>query len=184
MINLAGHPEAEMYITEELKEAGILAVYGAERIGEVQSKIYGELVTKWGTFRFTRAWYYWIVECHVPLGIAKEMYSSPLMKQDVRVAGHCGCPPPEEWAAEMIVTVENGESKYENVWTGEQIEQLKEIKCLAYLAKNKIRKEPGREYSKFIESYHIDSQEGLDLFVEHVNPQEGDTHDETATDEG
>ena len=38
-----------------------------------------------------------MVECMVSLEAAKEMYDDEVGAKFVRVAGHCGCPPPEEF---------------------------------------------------------------------------------------
>lgn len=45
-------------------------------------------------FVFVRRWSYWSVTGYVPLDTAVKMYRDPIGKRDVRVAGHCGCPPP------------------------------------------------------------------------------------------
>ena len=100
-----------------------LIVPAPENRGEVPASIKG--VLNKGSdivFTFVRAWYYWMVAGNVSLEVARIMYENPIGAKDVRVAGHCGCPPPEEWA----------------------------------------RPASGQ---RFVDNYHIDSQEGLDLFV-------------------
>jgi hypothetical protein len=119
MKNLAGEETADVDIRKELQHAGITINEVPKGRTEVPYTLIGKLPCKnGGEFKFTRAWYYWVVSGPVPLNVAKVLYSTAVGKRDVRVVGHCGCPPPEEW-------VENG----------------------------------------FINSYHIDSQEGLDFFV-------------------
>lgn len=54
-----------------------------------------------GPFTFARLWYYWHVSGPVPLPVAIELYEHPVGRQDVRVAGHCGRPPPQEWAEDL-----------------------------------------------------------------------------------
>jgi len=78
-------------------------------------------------FVFVRRWSYWSVTGYVPLDTAVKMYRDPIGKRDVRVAGHCGCPPPEEWILPKLVA-------------GQEV----------------------------VTNYHIDSQEGLNLFVRSV----------------
>ena len=92
MKNLAGVPMCDVYIRAELEAAGIPIVEVPLDNTEVPYRLIGQL----GNFEFRRAWYYWIVSGRVPLEIAKELYANPIGKKDVRVTGHCGCPPPED----------------------------------------------------------------------------------------
>lgn len=91
--NLAGSREADLYVKAELKMAGIKKIPYKSK-GEVPTKYAGTL----GKFKFWRAWRYWVVEGPVPLDIAIKMYDDPEGQKSVRVAGHCGCPHPTEWA--------------------------------------------------------------------------------------
>ena len=118
MKNMAGvhWTECDIQLESELEKAGLeILKADTPRGGEVQTKITGRL----GELRFQRAWYYWTVEGKVPLDIAEKLYAHPEGEKSVRVAGHCGCPPPKEWAKDG-----------------------------------------------FVDSYHIDTQEGLNLFVQ------------------
>lgn len=92
--NLAGAAYADIVIEKELKEAGIEIIKGDRTRSEVPFTLTGKL----GTFLFGRAWTYWIVACMMPLEAAKEMYENKIGAKSVRVAGHCGCPPPEKYA--------------------------------------------------------------------------------------
>jgi len=94
MKNLAGVQECDKDIRKELTEAGIRMVAVPKGNTEVPFSVIGQL----SYFTFRRAWYYWVVEGDVPLAVAQEMYATEVGKRDVRVVGHCGCPPPEEWA--------------------------------------------------------------------------------------
>ena len=52
-----------------------------------------------GGFTIHKAYqrWYWIVEGgRLPIEAARELYADPVGKTDIRVAGHCGCPPPEK----------------------------------------------------------------------------------------
>ncbi len=91
--NLAGAAYSDVLIEKELKDAGIEIVKGERTRSEVPFTLTGKL----GTFNFVRAWTYWMVECMVSLEAAKEMYDDEVGAKFVRVAGHCGCPPPEEF---------------------------------------------------------------------------------------
>ncbi len=120
MRNLAGDKGCDPVIRRELAEAIVQIVEHGKRLdSQVPASVTGQLTLNGeSVFAFRRAWYYWTVSGNVPLAVAQEMYADPVGREDVRVAGHCGCPPPEKWA-----------------------------------------------YSGFVESYHIDSQRGLNLFA-------------------
>lgn len=114
--------------------------------------------------------YYWIASGFVPLGIAKILYADPLGKEDVRVAGHCGCPAPEypwvEW--------------YD--LDGYLLIPQKEIdECDAFAsrlapfarnwAKDRLFIRPLEDAAEdgrlgFVTVYHIDSEAGLRFFAD------------------
>lgn len=94
MRNLAGDERCDASIRDELEAAGIEIVAGEPTNSEVAGCLTGKL----GAFTFRRAWYYWVACGAVPLAIAEELYADPIGRKDVRVAGHCGCPPPADWA--------------------------------------------------------------------------------------
>lgn len=162
MINLAGGGVKARYCAEnELKKAGIEVVNDLDCLNnEVSISIAGQ----YGSFKFVRAWYYWMVAGKVPLKVAQELYKSELGKKDVRVVGHCGCPPPEGWATWLdddgllLISLEEDE-KIKNTFN-----ELSWPLPGGYRA---VLKEDfpkvGRQY---ITSYHIDSQEGLNLFID------------------
>lgn len=152
MYNLAGNPIASNYIKEELKNAGINIIKGLTVPGEVRTNITGQF----GRFIFKRAWRYWIVDGPVPLDIANEMYATEIGRRDIRVTGHAGCPPPEEWALPNLDDVLSNE-----------IERL----GIESISSNKIRKlciNGEIKTPMFVNLYHIDSQEGLNLFSETI----------------
>jgi len=127
MKNLAGETKAGLHILKELGEAGIEVVEGEKSRGEVPHTLAGKLAD----WNFSRAWYYWVANAEegLPLEVATELHNRKYTAngkrqletygQVIRVAGHCGCPPPEEWL--------NGNGR--------------------------------------IDSYHIDSQEGLNALA-------------------
>ena len=126
MKNLAGDVDCDIDIINELNEAGIPIIARAPGVlrDEVPYHAFGRL----GEVVFTRAWYYWVVySVGMPLISAKELYEDPVGRKDVRVAGHCGCPPPDKW--------------------------LEHMKSLAGI------------YEPCVCTYHVDSQEGLNLLV-------------------
>lgn len=162
MRNLAGDPDCDRYIEKELEMAKVELVRGKRSTGEVAATITGKL----GDFTFERAWYYWVVKGPMPLEMAQKLYDDPIGKVEVRVAGHCGCPPPEKpWIT----------------WRDDEGNELIHIKEKAeidrFVAKGHISPEQmkDRRFSEtpeqghgFVESYHIDSQAGLRLFADAV----------------
>lgn len=149
--NLAGAAYADVVIEKELKDAGIEIVKGDRTQSEVPFTLTGKL----GTFNFARAWTYWMVECMMPLEVAKEMYENEVGAKFVRVAGHCGCPPPEEWALPCADDLKKGldELGMESATYGELAKILNSGKINA---------------PRYVQSYHIDTMPGLKLFVEAV----------------
>jgi len=63
----------------------------------------------------------------MPLGAAEELYEDPVGHRDVRVVGHCACPPPKDW-----------------------VESTKSL---------------SGNFEPCVCSYHVDSQEGLNLLA-------------------
>ena len=100
MQNLAGNRNADIVIRVELRAAGIEERdLLAREVGEVPATIGGKL----GAFTFRRCWYYWAAEGPMPLDAARRLYVDPVGRKDVRVAGHCGCPPPDGWECDGFV---------------------------------------------------------------------------------
>lgn len=107
MKNLAGETKADLHILKELSEAGIEVVEGKRTRSEVPYTLTGKLAD----WNFSRAWYYWMAHAEdgkgLPLEVATELHERkyPISGerepetygQVIRVAGHCGCPPPKEW---------------------------------------------------------------------------------------
>lgn len=113
MKNLAGNKEADLYIQEELILAGI----SLEREGPGNLEVPYTIIGKLGDWTFNRAWYYWVASAPdgmgLPLETAVQMHETPYPIKGqkghfghdithygivVRVAGHCGCLPPTDWA--------------------------------------------------------------------------------------
>ena len=164
MKNLAGVKDCDVYIREELTKARINVVPCELTHSEVPYRLIGKL----GEFEFWRAWYYWVVTGPMPLELAKELYEDPVGKVDIRVDGHCGCPPPEDpWLkyidADGFKLVRESERKeFEEAFEG----RLPEI-----LSTQKIRfsDDRARDGKAFVECYHIDTMAGLRLFADTIH---------------
>jgi hypothetical protein len=104
--NKAGdHADTDDILRAELKGAGIPTMQEAEgkppeycaklmrdMSGEVKTSVMGVL----HGWTFKRAWYYWMAEGPgIEVEAAEALHATH--GQQVRVAGHCGCPSPREW---------------------------------------------------------------------------------------
>lgn len=173
MQNLAGNPEADEYIKRELTRCGITIVDNMKENSEVPYTVIGKL----GKFEFRRAWYYWVVDGRVPIDIAMALWYNPVGQTDIRVDGHCGCPSPKEFGTRWFDK------------DGQQILHLKEkaeFEKYAALDSESVMKKVGEEGLKkflfheqpelvgqgFVESYHIDSELGLYIFVQTLKKYE------------
>jgi hypothetical protein len=175
--NLAGNVRCDISIRKELTEAGVGIIESkTPREDEVPAKLTGILNNPNGepAFTLTRAWYYWVVDGDVPLSVAEEMYKDPVGKEDVRVAGHRGCPPPKEWAkhsdkdGKKLYSLSTKLESEKELTEFENRHSEPEIKELVRKARENTRyvENPAAEAAKsVITTYHIDSQDGLNLFV-------------------
>ena len=101
MKNLAGDKTPNLDIARELRRCRISERWlnADEQGGEVRATIGGIIAGPLGPIEMRRAWYYWVASGPVPMAIADRLYADPVGRDDIRVAGHCGCPPPMEWAS-------------------------------------------------------------------------------------
>lgn len=172
--NLAGvsMDQCSPVILQELLGAGIDVVFAENGVtpGEVRSPYVGLLSGALGDYNFVRAWYYWEASGRVPLSVGEEIYSDPIGKESVRAGGHAGRVPPRKVAAYFA---EDGKQFAKS----EEEEHLLVFEASDDPILRKIASEV-RETFRFVEDpssaggeayvsiYHIDSQEGLNLFVE------------------
>lgn len=156
--NLAGAAYADIVIKKELEDAGIAVVQGDRTRSEVPYTLTGKL----GDNSFARAWTYWTVDSMVPLAAAQEMYADEVGAKFVRVAGHCGCPAPEEWA-----TYYGSDSKILAPVSEKPAEGRVLDWCLGE-GGYRFVEDPSAEGEAFVTSYHIDNMQGLKLFVETI----------------
>lgn len=164
--NLAGRKEeADAYIKAELEMAGIDIIHEPNNACETDVSYTGKL----GEFTFKRAWRYWMVSGFMPYEYAVEMYNDPIGKKDVRVAGHCGCPHPEGYIeyfspqGKKYAEIKELESYIKKYGDSPIIESLKNSKDIEWVDDPSKMGVPA-----IIDHYHIDSLEGLKLFVKYV----------------
>lgn len=165
MRNLAGVHYADDVINEELSQAGVPIIEVPR--DEVHSEVPYTLEGQMRGFKFRRAWRYWVVEGRVPIEAARELYENPVGRKAVRAGGDCTCPEPETQAEWLGF---DGERLYPDP-TGEQ-----EARWRQFIETHPAcRNEPGTFVPDpsvvpgahaFVTCYHIDTQEGLNLFVE------------------
>lgn len=169
MKNLAGKTDCDRDIAEELRRSMIPSVLYAGHLGEVPSLLRGVL----GPFSFSRAWYYWVVDGPLPISIARELYEDPIGRSDIRVAGHCGCPAPEEpWIrwytadGKQVLDLKQ-EAEFEGHRDGDSA--LMRRLCAENVHKYAWSDDPlAIGAAACVAGYHIDSEVGLRLFCDTV----------------
>jgi len=165
MKNLAGVETCDSDIVRELLEAKIDIIPQDRTDCEVTASFYGE-VCGW---RFYRAWYYWMArpikeQDGLPLELATLLHKAH--GKDVRVTGHCGAPPPEEWVdrytydGRKVVVDPNGKER-------ESFDRFIRLKFIDVNLEDYVFvKDPSEvDHISVVPNYHIDTQEGLNAFV-------------------
>ena len=167
MINLAGRSDCDEYIARELRHARITPERCEPSGREVNASIVGRLPG----FLFKRAWYYYVVEGRVPLAVAHALYEDPLGRDDVRVSGHCGCPPPADpWLkyvdadGKELLTL--GDPRHDVMHGDSEIVLRVNAEMRAMYRWVEDRAAAASEV--FVDLYHIDSEAGLRLFADAV----------------
>ncbi len=166
MKNLAGDQRCDGIIVRELLEAGI-NIIPRDDVGqsEVPSTLFGE-VAGW---RFFRAWSYWMASPISPnRGLALEKANSLYSKwgNEIRAGGDCACREPETWVTnftndnKQVVVDEDGSF-------AKTAAKLKMDLSLCAV----VESLEDVEYESYVDSYHIDSQAGLNAFVELIKKQ-------------
>jgi hypothetical protein len=164
MRNVAGDKNSDLEIRLELERARIPVVERAEpfKHPEVAQTATGNLPG----FTLSRNWYYWVVVGNVPLEVAKELYADPVGRTDVRVDGHCGCPPPEAPWVKWITS------------DGREVAPRAQYdECVAMNERMKYKSDfldgicpdddpAAKDAKQYVTCYHIDSEVGLRLFVD------------------
>jgi hypothetical protein len=166
VINLAGDETCDEAIKRELRLARIPVVEATAnelKHSEVPFTVAGQL----GPFRFLRAWYYWKVSGPMPVEVARLLYADPVGKRDVRAGGHCGCPPPDEYGVTWHHPDTGAVLMTQECWLEYQGLSARhpELKKHGPPQGYAPADDPAAFGRGVVDNYHIDSQEGLDLFV-------------------
>lgn len=164
MINLAGVKTADVSIREELTLANI----PVKKVELGRTEVPYTIIGKLGNWKFNRAWYYWVASAEdgdgLSLEVAAELHERkyPIIGEKqpeiyghvVRVTGHCGCPHPREWAFPTREVLEEESKRIGKDWKYINYGNLAKM-CNDGLIKGQ----------RFVNSYHIDSQIGLNEFA-------------------
>lgn len=145
-------PEADKKVKEELLIANIPVLELGVMDKEVKTKYIGIL----NGFVFQRAWYYWVVKGNMPLNFAEQLYEK-YKGLNIRVAGHCGNPAPEEWACNK--DYDKLSKPYVDKFLNDEI-SMEEL--------NKISKDLWKQGEQVINMYHVDTQLGLCKLAEMI----------------
>ena len=170
-INLAGDHNADNYIREELFLAGLDPVVEKSR-GEVPYS----LIARYGDWKFTRAWRYWIVKIDdtrygLPLKTALTLHNRPhptkgTMGNVIRAGGHAGALSPDEYGANPVYDkdltnklVKLGFKKGNIAGFDEDIVNISvgEVSKLCNSGKLDVK--------RYVDCYHVDDQIGLNELV-------------------
>ncbi len=164
MENLAGDPNCDRKIQDELTRVEIPIVVAERPCGrEVNTRLSGKL----GAFTFTRSWYYYIATGPMPLEVAERLYATVVGAKDIRAGGHCGCPPPATQAKyyddKGIELVSDPDGRQALQWSdfASKHPDWPGFKTPPRF----VPDAPSLSAKAFVESFSIDSELGLHLFV-------------------
>jgi len=164
MKNLAGNAQCDSDLVRELLTAGIKIVPIERGNSEVPFSFVGEL----NGWRFSRAWYYWVAHPVQPnrgLDIEKARKLYATNGKEARAGGDCACRAPETWSS--FYQVSSGKKVVLDP-KGEQLAGFKQFKLSTDEYVFAATLEDVGNYQQVVDSYHIDTQEALNAFVEAI----------------
>lgn len=185
MKNLAGHQDATQLALLELQSAGA-TVSECKPEGKVEGEVKSRVMGHAGSFALTRAWVYWVAEGYMPIELAERLDTMPRKAEGSRYSGHGEAPIMGDVVridgdmggkriAEGFVSIDVEGRK---VVLDPKHEQRSRFAALAkghdFIARaaaNYVWVDTEEEaarltVARFIETYHIDTEEGLAAFVE------------------
>lgn len=177
MKNLAGVKDADITIQEELYLAGI----PQGKVELTNSEVPYTIIGRIGNWIFKRAWYYWMAHVEnpidgVPLKDAIDFYNKPYpsrryekLGEIVRAGGCAGCSSPEDHVSQPIYNEELNEKlkqlgykeEYSSVLGGNYIP-------ISRGEMAKLCQEGKLDVERYVETYHIDDQIGLNEFANFI----------------
>lgn len=161
MKNLAGDRECDQTIVLELERAMIDIIRVDEPSSEVPSRLRGKL----GPIALSRGWAYWIADGPIPLAVALELYEHPIGRRFVRVVGvGVGAAP---HGIQVAWYTSDGARVYP---TAQEAGYRRALETCAeastMLGPIVFHDRPTTiGASGYINRYHIDSEDGLQMFV-------------------
>jgi hypothetical protein len=176
MKNLAGVNNADETILEELYLAGIPAIKVDKSTGEVPYNYIGKI----GKWTFKRLWYYWsahieegetglILEKALKLHNKKHPTKEINLGEIIRSGGHCGCPSPNEYGADPIYNEDLNNKLKKLGYKEEYFKNLKKSFIMISCGEvSKLCNEGKLEVERYVDSYHIDDQIGLNEFAKFI----------------
>ena len=175
MKNLAGDKKCDADIKSELYLAGIETIPAGEHTSEVPYTVVGRI----GNWRLRRAWTYWVATVEhlndgMPLEAAMELHNTPdpiidgiNLGQTIRSGGHCGCPAPDEYGADPDYDDEDFNNQLKALGYKEEYWKVLDKSAINITVGevNQLCKEGKVKTPRYVMSYHIDDQIGLNEFA-------------------
>lgn len=128
-------------------------------------------------FELVRCWYYWSVCGNVALAVAVALNAvAPWCQREIRVDGHCMCPPPEDYARATVKEMaalgarfmkREDQLRFNALQPGESIEvEFPDIEDegtgRARLVERQVTVTRGEHpLPLYVDCYHVDTQRGL-----------------------
>ena len=128
------------------------------------------------TYNLWRAWRYWVVDGPVPLELAKALYHDEPARDHIRAGGFAGGIDPEtqaeyHWYNGKILTTKDQRVSYEAICP--KYSTLEEFDAKYECVDTEAEVRNGRGV---VNTYHIDSELGLRVFVEALRRWYGGPH--------
>jgi hypothetical protein len=142
---------------------GLEERFHKETMYRVEGKLYG--------WTLSRAWYYWAASCERledEVGEKDAMILYERFKQDLRVDGHCGCPPPtgNHLHYHCRVGVKRVEGGHDLSVDGKHVTFVEKSADWTVLFRDLDQQNPGKRVG--VNLYHIDSQDALDALCAYL----------------
>ena len=138
-------------------------------------------VGKLGKWTFKRCWYYWSVSVDdgvkgLPLDVALELHNRKHPTKDenlgniIRSGGHCACPSPDEYGAQPVYDDDEFYSDLEKLGYKKEYSEMlkKDVIHITYGEVSELCNEGKLTVKRYVDSYHIDEQIGLNEFVKTI----------------